>query len=104
MQVDGMENLKHLEHLYLNHNCIKDLDPGSFASLPNLRVLHLGDNSLKTLVHIGGLISLESLDLTSNLLTPNRLGGFASIDYLSPLPRLTKLWLNNNPVIVTHMP
>lgn len=99
-----MENLKHLEHLYLNHNSIKELDPGSFASMQNLRVLHLGDNSLKTLVHIGGLISLESLDLTSNLLTPNRLGGFASIDYLSPLPKLTKLWLNNNPVRAPHMP
>lgn len=98
MQVDGLENLKCLEHLYLNHNRIKELDPGSFASLQTLRILHLGDNSLKNLVHLSGLISLESLDLTSNGLTPNRLGGFASIDFLSPLPKLTKLWLNNNPV------
>ncbi|XP_024365341.1 uncharacterized protein [Physcomitrium patens] len=97
-KVDGLENLRHLEYLYLNHNSIKELDPGSFANLQNLRILHLGDNSLKTLVHLGGLNALESLDLTSNLLTPNRLGGFASIDYLSPLPKLTKLWLNNNPM------
>lgn len=103
MQVDGLENLRHLEYLYLNHNSIKELDPGSFANLQNLRILHLGDNSLKTLVHLGGLNALESLDLTSNLLTPNRLGGFASIDYLSPLPKLTKLWLNNNPVKTSRM-
>lgn len=102
MKVDGLENLKQLEHLYLNRNSIKELDPGSFACMANLRVLHLGDNSLKTLLNIGGLESLESLDLTSNLLTPNRLGGFASIDYLSPLPKLKLLWLNNNPVSAPH--
>lgn len=101
MQVDGLENLIYLEHLYLNHNSIRELDPGSFASLQNLRVLHMGDNSLKSLMHLDGLITLESLDVTSNGLICNRLGGFT--DYLSPLPKLTKLWLNNNPVMARHM-
>lgn len=97
-QVDGLEGLANLEQLYLNHNSIKELEPLSLSGLQNLRILHMGDNALKTLVHMGGLASLESLDLTSNLLTPNRLGGLSSIDNLSTLPVLTKLWLTNNPV------
>ena len=97
-QVDGLDGLKNLENLYLNHNSIKELESGSFAGLQHLRVLHLGDNALKTLIQLGSLAALESLDLTGNLLTPNRLGGFSSIDNLSSLPKLTKLWLTNNPV------
>jgi hypothetical protein len=97
-QVDGLDGLKNLENLYLNHNSIKELESGAFAELQHLRVLHLGDNALKTLIQLGSLAALESLDLTGNLLTPNRLGGFSSIDNLSSLPKLTKLWLTNNPV------
>ena len=72
MHVDELENLSCVEHLYLNHNSIRELDPGSFASVQSLQILHFGDNSLKNLVHLAGsLISLESLDLTSNHLSPN---------------------------------
>jgi Leucine-rich repeat (LRR) protein len=98
VQVDGLEGLRNLEQLYLNHNSIKELEPSSFSGLQKLQILHMGDNALKTLVHLGSLLALVSLDMTSNLLTPSRLGGLSSIDNLSPLPNLAKLWLTNNPV------
>jgi protein phosphatase 1 regulatory subunit 7 len=98
IRVDGLEGLMNLEQLYLNHNSIKELEPSSFSGLQKLQILHMGDNALKTLVHLGSLLALVSLDMTSNLLTPSRLGGLSSIDNLSPLPNLAKLWLTNNPI------
>ncbi|KAH9572717.1 hypothetical protein CY35_02G167000 [Sphagnum magellanicum] len=98
IRVDGLEGLRNLEQLYLNHNSIKELEPSSFSGLQKLQILHMGDNALKTLVHLGSLLALVSLDMTSNLLTPSRLGGLSSIDNLSPLPNLAKLWLTNNPI------
>jgi hypothetical protein len=93
-----LDGLKNLENLCLNHNNIKELESGAFAELQHLRVLHLGEHAFKTLIQLSSLAALESLDLTGNLLAPNRLGGFSSIDNLSSLPKLTRLWLTNNPV------
>lgn len=98
MQVDGLEGLHCVEQLYLDQNYIKELNPQSFMGLDRLQLLHMGGNGLKNLAYLGDLPSLDSLDLTENMLSPSRLGALPCIDSLSLLPELKKLWLTNNPV------
>ncbi|KAL3693463.1 hypothetical protein R1sor_007114 [Riccia sorocarpa] len=97
-KVDGLSGLTSLEKLYLDHNEIRELEPLAFAQLSSLRVLRLANNALKTLVQFTGLGTLECLDLSSNLIAPNRLGGLASVDNISGLTRLIKLSFINNPI------
>ncbi|KAL2634362.1 hypothetical protein R1flu_005841 [Riccia fluitans] len=97
-KVDGLSGLTSLEKLYLDHNEIRELEPLAFSQLSSLRVLRLANNALKTLVQFSGLGTLECLDLSSNHIAPNRLGGLASVDSLSGLTRLIKLSFINNPI------
>lgn len=93
-----MEGMARLEKLLIGHNNIRELDPYSFTGLVNLKSLHMGDNTLRTLAHIGNLPSLQILDVSSNFLTSNRFGCLSSIDNLAFLPGLIDLSLTNNPV------
>ncbi|XP_024522912.1 leucine-rich repeat-containing protein 9 [Selaginella moellendorffii] len=95
--LDGLDGLLFLEKLFLDHNSIKEIEPSSFAGLYNLKVLHMSDNVLRALSHMEHLTSLETLDLASNYLTSNRLGGLSSIDCLTRMPNLVDLSLANNP-------
>ncbi|EFJ05452.1 hypothetical protein SELMODRAFT_431559 [Selaginella moellendorffii] len=97
-KLDGLDGLLFLEKLFLDHNSIKEIEPSSFAGLYNLKVLHMSDNVLRALSHMEHLTSLETLDLASNYLTSNRLGGLSSIDCLTRMPNLVDLSLANNPM------
>ncbi|CAM6128668.1 unnamed protein product [Calypogeia fissa] len=97
-KVDGLAGLSSLEKLYLDHNNIKDVEEFSFDQVQNLRVLCLSYNALKTLAHMDKLVALECLELASNQIAPGRMGGLASIENLSGLPKLLKLSFINSPI------
>ncbi|KAH7351878.1 hypothetical protein KP509_19G018500 [Ceratopteris richardii] len=97
-KIDGLSGLVFLEKLYLDNNCIKKIDPGSFENLPCLEELDLSNNSIRDVNHMEGLLSLRSLNLASNYLMPDRLGGFSCVKELSSLKKLQDLSLKENPV------
>ncbi|KAJ7525201.1 hypothetical protein O6H91_17G041300 [Diphasiastrum complanatum] len=98
IEVDGLVGLKLIEILILDDNNIKEFEPLCFAGLGYLRELHMKNNALHTLGPLEHLSSLEKLDLASNHLTSNRLGGLSSVEGLALLPKLSDLKLANNPM------
>lgn len=90
-RVDGLQTLHSLRELILDHNILKFLDPGCFASVPRLRRLHLGHNGLRSLAHLSSLTRLQFLHFGSNRITE-----VTELDRLTNLVSLTEVWLTDN--------
>lgn len=91
-RIDGLDGLLHLRELVLDRNKIKALEPGSLASLNNLRELRMEEVGLRSLSHFGPLPLLHALFLGGN-----RIAELIEIEKLSQLPSLHELVLANNP-------
>ncbi|GFS08057.1 leucine rich repeat containing 15 [Elysia marginata] len=80
-----------LKTLYLNDNKIKDI-AGKFKFLSGLQALNLRENKIESLERssLHGLINLESLDLTSNVIT------HISDDAFYYTKRLHTIYLDSN--------
>jgi len=87
-RVDGLQTLHSLRELILDHNILKCLDPGCFASVPRLRRLHLGHNGLRSLAHLSSLTRLQFLHFGANRITE-----VTELDRLKNLASLTEVWL-----------
>merc|ERR1719261_1865253 len=71
----------------------QDLCDASIVSrLPNLQVLSLSVNRVQSLKQFASCPSLEELYLRKN-----EIDDMSEVPYLSSLPRLRVLWLNDNP-------
>lgn len=90
-RVDGLQTLHSLRELILDHNILKFLDPGCFASVPRLRRLHLSHNGLRSLAHLSSLTRLQFLHFGSNRITE-----VTELDRLTNLVSLTEVWLTDN--------
>lgn len=90
-RVDGLQTLHSLRELILDHNILKGLDPGCFASVPRLRRLHLGHNGLRSLAHLSSLTRLQFLHFGANRITE-----VTELDRLTNLASLTEVWLVDN--------
>ncbi|DBA66636.1 TPA: Leucine-rich repeat-containing protein 9 [Trebouxia sp. C0005] len=90
-RVDGLQTLHSLRELILDHNILKSLDPGCFASVPRLRRLHLGHNGLRSLAHLSNLTRLQFLHFGANRITE-----VTELDRLTSLASLTEVWLVDN--------
>ncbi len=90
-RVDGLQTLHSLRELILDHNILKYLDAGCFASVPRLRRLHLGHNGLRSLAHLSNLTRLQFLHIGSNRITE-----ITELDRLTNLVSLTEVWLVDN--------
>ena len=66
MQIAGLEMQHELRELVLDRNKIKSIGEHSFTSQWNLLELHLEENRLKDLTHIGCLENLQRLFLGMN--------------------------------------
>ena len=66
MQIAGLEMQHELRELVLDRNKIKSIGEHSFTSQWNLLELHLEENRLKELTHIGCLENLQRLFLGMN--------------------------------------
>lgn len=64
--MDGLEGLHQLRELVLDKNRIKTLADDSFMSQNALLELHLSENRIQDLSHLGHLIELRKLFLDSN--------------------------------------
>lgn len=62
------EGMQYLKHLYMEHNCIKELQRGCFRDLGQLMELDLGYNKLKSILTgvLNGMHSLTNLALSHN--------------------------------------
>ena len=89
--MDGLQTLHSLRELILDHNILKNLDPGCFASVPRLRRLHLGHNGLRSLAHLSNLTRLQYLHFGANRITE-----VTELDRLTSLVSLTEVWLVDN--------
>jgi Leucine-rich repeat (LRR) protein len=89
-----------LQKLYLDHNCIKEIEIGLFENLPNLEELHLSDNAIRTVQHLWHLTSLKTLNLSLNYIKSDRQGSFQVTKELAALNMLEDLSLSENPVSI----
>lgn len=64
--MDGLEGLHQLRELVLDKNRIKALADDSFTSQNSLLELHLSENRIHDLGHLGHLSELRKLFLDSN--------------------------------------
>ncbi len=88
ISLSGLQYLRNLEHLHLQHNQIRFLWP--LQSLTNLRFLYLWSNVITDIDPLSGLKSLHSLHLDLNRIS--------DIAALSDLSGLRQLDLADNPV------
>ena len=93
-EVPELQGAKSSIHkLNLSNNQLQDLD--GMSGLMNLKVLHLDFNKLKTLETMPILLKLETLTVSSNLITDTQ----AAVKVIAmKCPRLIHLNLTNNPL------
>ena len=60
--IEGLQFCIHVSELYLQNNVIRDI--GQLGPLTKLVKLHLGDNQIKDIEAVSGLLALEHLDLS----------------------------------------
>jgi Leucine-rich repeat (LRR) protein len=77
----------------LDRNRIKSLDPSSLAGLTALRELRMESNNLRSLSHLGHLVSLRCLHLGSN-----RISECSELDKLTDTPSIVELSLAGSPL------
>ena len=65
-KVEGLEGLQDLRELVLDRNKIKAITEYSFMNQWNLQELHMEENRLRDLTHIGCLENLQRLFLGMN--------------------------------------
>jgi len=86
--LSGLEYLRNLEHLHLQHNHIRFLWP--LQHMTNLRFLYLWSNVITDIDPLSGLTGLQSLHLDINRIS--------DIAALSGLTGLRQLDLSDNPI------
>ena len=90
LQKTKVDNLSLVKNLNLWGTDITDI--AIVKQLPNIEVLALSVNHIKSLRDVGECASLKELYLRKNDVTD-----LAEVQYLSKLPNLTVLWLCDNP-------
>ncbi|CAG06519.1 unnamed protein product, partial [Tetraodon nigroviridis] len=85
--------LHNLEYLYLEYNLIKEIAPGTFNPLPNLKLLSMNNNLLSSLpAQIFRNVPLTKLNLRKNLLMHLPVS-----NVLDQLDSLEQIYLEDNP-------
>jgi len=84
------DNVRMIKKLNLWGNSLNDV--GLLNEMTNLEVLSLAVNNITSLKDFGNLVSLQELYLRKNKIT-----NLQEVQYLSQLPRLSVLWLSDNP-------
>jgi len=76
-----------INSLYLDHNDITTIDPGTFVKIATLKTLSLKDNKMQTLdkKSFQGLKNLENLNLSQNYITSLSSGTFSVMKSLKTL-------------------
>eukprot|EP00347_Sterkiella_histriomuscorum_P018508 403345246 len=86
----GTLDLPYLSQLRLSDNLIKEIPNGMFSKSPNLRILYLDINQLKTVQNLQNLSNLEELSIANNQI--------GSLDGIQSLTKLRRLNLSFNKV------
>eukprot|EP00922_Rhytidocystis_sp_ex-Travisia-forbesii_P069003 GHVS01102911.1.p1 GENE.GHVS01102911.1~~GHVS01102911.1.p1 ORF type:complete len:380 (+),score=66.71 GHVS01102911.1:1142-2281(+) len=92
-KIEGLWKMEQLRDLNLDHNKIKQCDPGCFYGLKSLRELHLADNAIKSLSHFGPLPRLRTLSLSNN-----RVSDLSEVAKLCSLKSLVQIGFQNTPL------
>ena len=85
------ESLSQIKNLNLYGNDLEDIQ--AVAELTNLEICSLSFNKIKTLQHFQRSLKLKEL-----FLRKNQIADLRELQFLSKLPKLKVLWLQNNPV------
>lgn len=89
----SFNNLARLTELDLSCNKLGKLDVSALSSLTSLRVLKLANNGLHIIEGTASIRSLESLDLSNNILT--------TVDEsINNFPNLKNLYLQGNKIVI----
>ena len=91
--VEGLDNLTSLRELRLNKNRIRHIDSGSFLRMPHMRELHLEENLLRSLLHVGPFANLKKLFLDHNRVTET-----FELDRMPFMETVVAVTIRNNPV------
>ncbi|XP_053331520.1 leucine-rich repeat-containing protein 9 [Spea bombifrons] len=92
-QVEGLEGLRSLRELALDHNRIKLIGENSFAETNSLLCLNLEENRLRDLGNLSPLNKLQKLFVGFN-----KLQEMSEIDKLEAIPTLLELSVSGNPM------
>ena len=85
------ERLSQIKNLNLYGNDLEDIQ--AVQELPNIEICSLSFNKIRSLKDFHGSKKLKELFLRKNLIAD-----MSELQYLSNLPNLKVLWLQNNPV------